>query len=125
MPIAEVEAVDPIALHMKITDSDCCVCDEAEARVIPESITRCFEEAPITTETRRRLYVTLGQFSIVRLQRSTQLLIPAYDYCVPEKECQGSTEDDPCTMFARIRFPVEEFFPPNSCGEPEDYKSLV
>ena len=34
-----------------------------------------------------RLYVTLGQFSIIRMERDTQLLIPAYDYCLPEKEC--------------------------------------
>ena len=35
----------------------------------------------------RRVYVTLGQFSIVRLERDSQLLIPVYDYCMPEKEC--------------------------------------
>ena len=62
----------------------------------------------------RRLYVTLGQFSIIRLERDTQLLIPAYDYCVPEKDCQCSTQDDPCTVFSQIRFPIEEFFPPDS-----------
>lgn len=126
MPVAEVEAVDPIALHMKIVDCDGVPFEEEEPRIIPEFITARFDEPPVTCDNRRRLYVTLGQFSIVRLQRDTQLLIPAYDYCVPEKECQGSSEDDPCTMFARIRFPIEEFFPPDSCNiDPEDYKDLV
>ena len=55
--------------------------------------------------------------SIIRLERDTQLLIPAYDYCVPEKECAGGRcHDDPCEIFAQIRFPVEEFFPSNECS---------
>lgn len=126
MPIAEVDAVDPVALHMKIVDCGSCPSTDVEQRVIPEAITACFDEPPVTSETHRMLLVTLGQFSIVRLERSTQLLIPAYDYCVPEKECQGSTEDDPCTMFARIRFPVEEFFPADcpNC-DLEDYRDLI
>lgn len=65
----------------------------------------------------RRLYVTLGQFSIIRLERDSQLLIPMYDYCMPTRECSGSDEegeDDPCEIFRQIRFPVGEFFPPNT-----------
>lgn len=111
LPTAAVEAVDPIALHMKLVDANCCVCSESEKHDIPASIAARFGDALVTGDNCRRLYVTLGQFSIIRLERDTQLLIPAYDYCVPEKECQGATEDDPCTMFSRIRFPIEEFFP--------------
>jgi hypothetical protein len=40
------------------------------------------------------------------------MLIPAYDFCVPTKECQCETED-PCDIFRKISFPVDEFFPPN------------
>ena len=69
----------------------------------------------------KRVYVTLGQFSIIRLERETQLLMPVYDYCMPEKECAcGSCgEEDPCELFRQVKFPVSEFFPPNamSCGE--------
>ena len=64
-----------------------------------------------------RLYVTLGQFSIIRLERDTQLLMPVYDYCMPEKECDcGSdcSQEDPCEVFRQVKFPVDEFFPPNS-----------
>jgi hypothetical protein len=68
------------------------------------------EEVSLSPES-RLWYVTLGQFSIIRLERDTQLVIPVYDYCFPEKECEGGTDDDPCTIFGRIRFPVEEFFP--------------
>ena len=54
-------------------------------------------------------------FSIVQLQRDVQMMIPVYDFCLPDKECTagscGSTED-PCELFRRIKFPVNEFFPP-------------
>jgi hypothetical protein len=125
MPIAYVEAVDPLALHIKLVDSDCCVCAEGDGREIPAFICDSFGEQLNMCDACRRLYVTIGQFSIVRLERDTQLLIPAYDYCVPDKECQGSTEDDPCTLFSRIRFPVEEFFPPDSARDCDDYKDMV
>jgi len=36
--------------------------------------------------------------------------MPAYDYCIPERECQCNTQDA-CTTFQVIDFPVEEFFP--------------
>lgn len=120
MPTAVVEAVDPIALHMKIVDADCCICAEGEGRSIPNSIAARFNDVLVTKDNARRLYVTLGQFSMIRLERDTQLLIPAYDYCVPDKECQGATQDDPCTLFSRIRFPIEEFFPPDSSNHCDD-----
>lgn len=64
----------------------------------------------------RKLYVTLGQFSIIRLERDIQLLMPAYDICMPVKECTCSggsncRTEDPCDIFERFEFPVDEFFP--------------
>ena len=110
-------AVDPIALHLKLVDANCTVCCDNDRHDIPACILDRFGEALVTGDAVRRLYVTLGQFPIIRLERDTQLLIPAYDYCVPEKECAGgSCSDDPCEIFSQIRFPVEEFFPSNECG---------
>lgn len=57
------------------------------------------------------MYVTLGLFTIVQIVRNVQMLIPAYDFCIPEKECT-TTSDNPCEMFRRIEFPTDEFFPP-------------
>ena len=124
MPYGVVDAVDPIALHMRISDA-VPVENEPEPRHVPDSILDCFDTGLSFSCGARELYVSLGQFSIIRLLRSTQLLIPAYDYCMPEKECVGSGEDDPCTLFGRIRFPVDEFFPPDSIGQDEEYKNLV
>ena len=61
----------------------------------------------------------------MRLERDIQLLMPAYDICMPERDCSCSDDgscDDPCEIFERFEFPVDAFFPPkqetrhNDCG---------
>ena len=53
--------------------------------------------------------------------RSVQMMVPVYDFCIPDKECVTTT-DDPCELFQRIKFPVNEFFPPRlndlDCEDP-------
>lgn len=127
-PTAVVESVDPIILGMKLVDvcqcrhSDCC-CE------IPPAVCACFPEELVTGGDVHRLYVTLGQFSIIRLERDTQLLMPAYDYCMPEKDCDcgcDCRQEDPCELFRKVQFPVGEFFPPNHCAAPKsvDYQDV-
>ncbi|MBQ9044752.1 MAG: hypothetical protein IJ112_02245 [Oscillospiraceae bacterium] len=122
LPIAVVESVDPIALRMNLVETE--TPPELEQRVIPDSVQEAFDEPLVLTGEERSLYVTLGQFSMIRLERDTQLLIPAYDYCVPQEACEGSGEEDPCAMFSRIQFPIDEFFPPDSVPEADSYRSL-
>ena len=122
LPTAVVNSVDPICLHCKLVDSECLLPTDIEQRRIPEFISA----ALVLTDTARRWFVTIGQFSIIRLERDTQLLIPAYDYCMPDKECPGvASDEDPCMLFSRIRFPVEEFFPPDSVCECDDYRTIA
>ena len=123
-PVAVVSAVDPICLHCAIVDGEVNTGMQPEHRDIPESIRDCFDEPLVLTDTSRRWLTTIGQFSIIRLERDTQLVVPAYDYCMPEKECPGTVSDDPCTLFSRIQFPVDEFFPPDSVSASDDYRSL-
>ena len=117
-----VEAVDPIVLDARLMD--CCGkrdCD-CELCEVPSFVNSCFGGELSGGDDSRRIYVTLGQFSIVRLERDTQLLIPVYDYCMPDKECScdsGSTVEDPCRIFRNISFPVGEFFPPNTVAMPD------
>ena len=118
-PHAVVEAVDPIVLDARLTDC-CgrrdCDCDLCE---VPTFVNGCFGGELSGGDDSRRIYVTLGQFSIVRLERDTQLLIPVYDYCMPDKDCscESSGAEDPCSIFRSICFPVGEFFPPNTVPE--------
>ena len=123
-PVAVVEAVDPIVLDARIMDC-CgkrdCDCDLCE---VPSFVNSCFDGELSSGDDNRRVYVTLGQFSIVRLERDSQLLVPVYDYCMPEKECSCGTGggEDPCGIFRNICFPVGEFFPPNTVKLPENYE---
>lgn len=120
MPEAVVEVIDPMVLNMKVVD----MCEyrplDNSCADIPKAVADCFD-APLKAGAEiHRLYVTLGQFSMIRLQRDTQLLMPAYDYCVPTKECDcdgGECPKDPCEMFAKVQFPVDSFFPPNEGGK--------
>lgn len=125
-PVAVVEAVDPIALNMRIVDSSCCPGGDTELRNIPDSIIEAIGEALVLSTQNKKLYVTLGQFSIIRLERDTQLSFENFDYFIPDKECVCSSDDDPCTLFSRVNFPADEFFPPDVIPQNDcNYKNLV
>ena len=122
MPTAVVEAVEPIALDIKLVEACNCPCGTGnECCDIPSAICGFFDDELVTSDGENRLYVTLGQFSIIRLERDTQLVMPAYDFYMPKKECSFSGNDSPCSIFEHIEFPVDEFFPPvrtteSNCG---------
>ena len=119
LPIAVVEVVDPVILGLRVADDDRCG-DTAMSGEIPECIRCCFDDDVLMCSddpSQRRLYATLGQFSIIKLERDIQLLMPAFDICMPDKECVGTgSAEDPCSLFERFRFPVDEFFPPRMNG---------
>lgn len=123
-PVAVVECVDPIILSMRLADV-CATGMNADIREIPRRILDHFGEELVVTDGVRPLYATLGQFSLIRLERDSQLVVPVYDYCLPDKECPSSSEDDPCTLFSRIDFPLDEFFPPDSLETTADYRSAI
>lgn len=115
MPKAVIEVVDPITLGAKVVDvhdKQCCCDDDFDIASIPESVCRVFDDNFVLGGETKRVFVSIGIFSIIKLERRVQLLIPAYDFCVPNKECVGATDDNPCDLFERINFPVDEFFPP-------------
>lgn len=117
-PTAVIEAVDPLVLSLKLVeDREVGYAADRELAEVPKAVFAAFESELDFSCDGPRLYATLGQFSLVRLERDTQLLIPSYDYCIPEKECTGESdvvvEDDPCELFRQVQFPVDEFFPPD------------
>lgn len=114
LPVACVKAVDPIVLGSRIVD--CAPAYSEPLGMLPASIVEAFGEEFDGVAGGRTVLVTLGLFTIVTLQRDVQLMIPAYDYVLPEKDCLGPiTPDDPCEVFKRIKFPVNEFFPDDLC----------
>ena len=106
-PKSVVQVVNPICLAAKIKEccpTECCVS-------VPASIASRFDGEFTTVVTNKFVEVTLGVFSIVSLARTVQMMIPVYDFSIPDKECV-QINDDPCELFKRIKFPVNEFFPP-------------
>jgi hypothetical protein len=123
LPTAVVEVLDPMVLGSKVRDICDCPCGDPVCR-IPAAIRGHFDEELVLSGDQRRLFVTLGQFSIVRLERDAQLIVPVLDYSIPTKECcdsPGCCAEDPCEMFSRIPFPAERFVPTGcDCPRKED-----
>ena len=108
-PTAVVEVLDPMVLSSRIREH----CDHGCVAQIPAAICGVFDEDLITGSAQRMLLVTLGQFSIVRLERDAQLVVPVLSYSMPTKACCDAPgcSEDPCEMFSRIPFPEDQFAP--------------
>lgn len=114
MPIAVLETVDPVVLGVKVAEPSsachcycCCGCEE-----IPASVLGTNGGVLNEYDGQNRLYVSLGFFSVIRIERPAQYLVTAQEYSVPDKECMVSDEDDPCSIFRSMAFPTNEFSPP-------------
>ena len=83
LPTAVVEAVDPIVLSSRLQEG----APVSTITEVPACVNEAFATPIVLNPTSPQVLVTLGQFSIIRLERETELLIPVYDYCIPEKEC--------------------------------------
>ena len=118
-PTAVVEVLDPMVLSSKVKEVCECTCQEQVQ--IPTAIGAMFDEELVLSGDRRRLFVTLGQFSIIRLERDAQLIVPVVDYSIPTKECCDNVgcAEDPCEMFSRIPFPAAQFAP-RGCDQRDD-----
>ncbi len=118
LPTAVCEVADPVVLDARILDKSegkCCCCCCCSASEIPEGIWS--NGSPrYGHEEERILAVSLGFFSVIRLERPGQFIINATEYSVPEKECCEPPENDPCAMFRRMHFPVGEFSSTSSRG---------
>lgn len=113
MPIAVVEVVDPLILEAKLVDKShqcgCCCCG---VDAIPENVCAGVRGQLIDSIGDKICLVTIGIFSVVRLVRPSQIIVPANEFTVPDKECLSSDEDV-CDIFRRMRFPENEFNPPS------------
>lgn len=107
LPIASVSVVDPIVLGTKFI---CNPCQPVQPCGFDCNDGQGCQDDPVFDPANRQVKVTLGQFSVIKLERPVPVLVPVYDYCIPLKECSSNT-DSPCEVFEKISFPTEEFFP--------------
>ena len=111
LPVAIVEVIDPMALSTRVLEGGGAAPQELVE--IPEQIREQFPQALVTEGDGRRLLITVGQFSTIRLEREAQLTLSGTRYCVPQKSCcdDGLCQEDPCDVFSRIEFPYGTFYP--------------
>ncbi len=112
LPIAVIETVDPIILSSKVVEphhSCCCCCIDD----VPECVCASVDGDLTDDASSAKLLVSLGLFSVVKIERPCQYMINAVEYCVPEKECTAPVNDDPCSLFRKMEFPIREFCPPS------------
>ena len=107
-PTAKVQAVDPVVLDTDVIDIH--HCRRPLFTAFPDSVRDLVDDVNFRPNPRKAVLVTLGLFSIVQMERDTQILINALDYCIPDRECACDTQD-PCSTFQDIDFPVDDFFP--------------
>ncbi len=112
-PTVVVEMVDPMVLSCKVKEkctcnNCCCCCVEELPKNVCCQINGCLCDHPALP---KQLYVTLGFFSVIRIERPGQFVLAAEEYCVPDKECMMADEEDPCAVFAKMAFPTAQFCP--------------
>lgn len=131
-PKASVQVAQPVALSARLCENKhhhghChCYCGDDGESMLPEALRRRYGNLDLDGSGCRGIYATIGLFFIIQMIRNVQMLIPAYDFCVPTKECScGGPSSSPCDLFSSIDFPTDEFFPPkadesngnnNNCG---------
>ena len=118
LPRCSVQVAEPILLSARLVDACECGCGcGCSCCNIPDCICQRFGGNFCDPNEGKIVYVTIGIFTIVQLIRNVQMLVPVYDFCMPDRECCPTT-DNPCDLFRKMCFPVNEFFPPkeDNCG---------
>ena len=120
LPRCSVQVAEPIVLAAHLCDAcECCKCGcdcGCGCSNIPTCICNRNGGNFVDDNDGKIVYVTIGIFTIVQLIRNVQMLVPVYDFCVPSKECSCPASDNPCDLFRKMSFPVDEFFPPQDEG---------
>lgn len=112
LPTVVVEVATPICLDTKVIErarpyGHTCINIDA----IPERIRGKFDGEFVDGYGVNGVYVSAGMFSVIRMERPVQLVLPACNFCLPEKDSTPAHTDDPCGIFGRMNFPMDEFFP--------------
>jgi hypothetical protein len=111
LPTATIELAEPIILSVGVYERArekeccCCVCCCGD---IPEPVYSKVDGI-FRDDCDRIIAVSIGLFSVVRITRKAQYVVNATEYCVPDKECVCAEEDDPCSIFRTMSFPIGEF----------------
>lgn len=123
LPLAVLETVDPIILSSKLVESgrSCRCSSSVSLDEIPDPVYAGISGELVDCPGDWRLLVSLGLFSVVRIERPAQYLVSGVEYSVPEKECVLPPVEDPCSLFKQMAFPTAEFSSqPMPCVQQDD-----
>ncbi len=113
LPTVTLEVAAPICLDVKVKDRNCCFghcCMSADT--IPERVRGRFEGEFLDGIGNSTVYVSIGLFSVIRMERPVQLVLPACHFCLPDKDSTPAHDSsDPCSVFGKMNFPLGEFYP--------------
>ncbi len=114
LPKVVLEVAPPISLGVKLVDRaynyGCCCCECCQ---LPDNVTGSVGGGLVDNYGTKNLYITLGIFSVIRMERPCAILVDAYDYCVPERDATESVDTtSPCELFKSMSFPTSDFCPP-------------
>lgn len=118
MPKAGAQVADPMVLSSRVTASPPPGGDPPFQ--LPPSLEGLAGGSFQGVAGAKRVSVTLGLFSLVWLERSVPLLVPSYEFCLPEECAQSYGEENPGEQFKKMKFPTSAFFPPRIYGEEEE-----
>lgn len=127
LPTAVVEVADPVLLGSRIVERPpVCCCGPRESD-LPEAVLASLGAMPVFDDDERRpdgqprrfLAVSIGLFSVTRIVRPGQYLVSATEYSIPEKECRPNDEENPCSVFRNMPFPIGEFGAQGTVPPPE------
>ena len=112
LPVVTVEVASPICLDVKVRDrchpfGNSCMTADA----IPESVRAHFDGDFADGLGTSDVYISVGLFSVTRMERPVQLIIPAKCFYLPDKDSSPATGTDPCSVFGKLNFPLSEFYP--------------
>ncbi len=113
LPTVTVEVAAPICLDIKIVErcrnfGNCCCCIDSVPDAVRQRFDGCFVDGMGLNE----LFVSVGIFSVVRMERPVQIMIPSSRFCLPDKDSTPAISSaDPCNVFSRMNFPMDQFYP--------------
>ena len=108
-PKCVLQCVDPVSLTSRLAEGSTDYPNVFFPAMVEDYLGGPVDTEPTADDT--AVYATLGLFTIVQLIRDVQMVVPVYDYYIPEKQCDNVL-DTPCDVFRKIDFPTGEFFPP-------------
>ena len=105
VPEASIQCAQPVVLNVHLTDGP--VAFGAPPQAVIDRL-----GGRLSPEPHRAVLISLGLFSVLSLERPTQLAVSSFGPALPTRECRGELcGKEVCDLFNAMPFPIEQFNP--------------